>query len=260
MHNKPLIFVDLDDTLFQTHRRIQPDATFRVATLDISGQPLSFMKPKQQQLVDWMFSCADVVPVTARSVDSLHRVQLNFEHGAICTHGGVVLNPSKQIDEEWQEIQKAHLNHVHALMQQLPEILQHCARDLGEIRTWYETQDQLNIYAVAKQKNLDLPLFLKDLVQLLPQEIQQHFYVHTNGNNLALIPNAISKKSAVEYYLKKYDPEQQRVILGFGDSLSDFGFLSSCDWFGMPKSSQLHQFTESALQQDYQTKGFFGHA
>jgi hydroxymethylpyrimidine pyrophosphatase-like HAD family hydrolase len=108
MMHKPLIFVDLDDTLFQTHRRIQPDASFRVATLDVSGQPLSFMKPKQQQLVDWMFHCADVVPVTARSVKSLQRVQLDFKHGAVCTHGGVVLTPSQQIDEEWQAQQKVN--------------------------------------------------------------------------------------------------------------------------------------------------------
>ena len=259
MMHKPLIFVDLDDTLFQTHRRIQPDASFRVATLDVSGQPLSFMKPKQQQLVDWMFHCADVVPVTARSVKSLQRVQLDFKHGAVCTHGGVVLTPSQQIDEEWQAQQKVHLDQLDDLMQQLPNLLQHCAHDFGEIRTWYETQDQLNIYAVAKQKNLEVPLFLKDLVDLLPTSVTEQFYIHTNGNNLAIIPHAISKKNAVEYYLKKYDPEQQRVILAFGDSRSDFGFLSSCDWFGMPKSSQLHQFTETALQQDYQTKGFFGH-
>jgi len=69
----------------------------------------------------------------------------------------------------------------------------------------------------------------------------------------------VSKRRAVEYLLQQLDPEEQRVYLGFGDSLSDFDFLQLCDWFGMPKNSQLNRFMHQALQQDYQQKGFFGH-
>lgn len=41
--NKPLAFIDLDDTIFQTHRRITPDETFRVGSLDKSGNPRAFL-------------------------------------------------------------------------------------------------------------------------------------------------------------------------------------------------------------------------
>lgn len=258
MTAKPLIFVDLDDTLFQTNRRIVPQNNFRIATLDKNQQPLSFMKPKQQLMVDWLFSSADVVPVTARSIEALNRVQLQFTQGAVCSHGGSILDHSNNLDQEWHEIQNAHVNALSHLMNDLPEQLLDHAKDLGSIRTWTVQENGLKIYTVAKQNDPDSEIFLTELVSKLPKEITDNFYIHTNGNNLAIIPNAISKKNAVEFYLEKYNPNNERVILGFGDSLSDFGFLTSCDWFGMPKNSQLHKFTEASLSTDYSKRGFYG--
>lgn len=258
MTAKPLIFVDLDDTLFQTHRRVVPESNFRIATVDKNQQPLSFMKPKQQLMVDWLFSSADVVPVTARSIEALSRVKLQFNQGAVCSHGGSILDQNHNLDQEWHEIQNDHINALNYLMNDLPEQLQELSKDLGSIRTWTVEENNLKVYTVAKQNDPDAELFLTRLVSNLPQEIIDNFYIHTNGNNLAIIPNPISKKNAVEFFLKKYDPNSERVVLGFGDSLSDFGFLTSCDWFGMPKNSQLHKFTEASLSTDYLNRGFYG--
>ena len=69
MNHKPLVFVDLDDTLFQTHRKQQPTEQHKIATTDKHGEPLSFMNQKQQFFVNWLLESADVVPVTARSVE-----------------------------------------------------------------------------------------------------------------------------------------------------------------------------------------------
>ena len=41
----PLMLVDLDDTLFQTHRRITPEADFKMVTTDKQGQALAQMHP-----------------------------------------------------------------------------------------------------------------------------------------------------------------------------------------------------------------------
>ena len=97
MNPKPLIFVDLDDTLFQTHRKQAPTAQHKIATVDKMGQPLSYMHPKHQVLANWLFQSADVVPVTARSVNGLKRVDLSFQHGAVCTHGGTVLDAGSRV-------------------------------------------------------------------------------------------------------------------------------------------------------------------
>ena len=126
-------------------------------------------------------------------------------------------------------------------MQQLCDELEQHAEGLGTVRTWTEQDDQQHIYVVAKQHHSEAP-FLHSLTTRLPAELWQDFYLHINGHNLAIIPKTVSKRRAVEYLLKQLDPEEQRVYLGFGDSLSDFDFLQLCDWFGMPKNSQLNRY------------------
>lgn len=102
VNKRPLALVDLDDTLFQTARKM-PEGLPRVtATLDIEGQPNGYMSTVQHSLAHWLLSTTDVIPVTARSVEAFSRVQLPFMHGAVCSHGGVILGPDGKLDEEWQ--------------------------------------------------------------------------------------------------------------------------------------------------------------
>lgn len=256
---KPLLLVDLDDTLFQTHRRREPLATDRIATLDKSGQPLSFMSPKQQNMVDWLLQSGDVIPVTARSVEALSRVQIDFQHGAVCSHGGAILNANGELDAEFHALQLTQLAPLQQPMVQLVEDLKQLGEKFGSVRTWVVQENDLNLYVVLKQNSPE-QLFLNQLVQDLPKSIYDDFYLHMNGNNLAIIPHTVSKQKATEFLLQKVDPTQQRFCIGFGDSLSDLGFLGLCDWFGMPKNSQMHRFTHQALDHDYQHKGYFGHA
>lgn len=259
MKHKPLVFVDLDDTLFQTNRKSAPTDLHKIATTDKSGQPLSYMKPKQQVFVNWLLDSAEVVPVTARSVEALQRVHLPFQYGAICSHGGTVIDAQQNIDLDWFHIQQQAVAELNDLLDALPDILLKTAHDLGSIRTWTVEENDLKIYTVAKQNQPEDGLFLDQLVQHLPKDVLEHCYIHINGNNLAVIPKFVSKQKAVEFFIKKYDPEGERVILGWGDSLSDAGFLGCCDWFGMPKNSQLDHFLAHNLSNDHRQKGFLGH-
>lgn len=77
--NRPLVFVDLDDTLFQTARKMVEGTPRTTATLDVHGQPNGYMNPVQHSFVNWLLASADVVPVTARSVEAYSRVA--FLHG-----------------------------------------------------------------------------------------------------------------------------------------------------------------------------------
>lgn len=260
MNNKPLAFIDLDDTIFQTNRRIKPDDSFRVGSLDSKGNPLSFMTKKQQGFVDWLFTHADVVPVTARPIDGLSRVQLEFKHGAICSFGGTILDASGKVDAQWHEIQQERLKTLKPLIQTMPDLLIENAKGLGDVRSWTVEENGLHLYSYVKQNNPKIgQMFLDQIVINIPQNIKDNFYMHLNGNNLAVIPKVLTKQNAVEYYLQKHDPESERFILGYGDSLSDFGFLANCDWFGTPKNSQIRNFTEAKLEADYAVKGYFGH-
>lgn len=123
MQTKPLIFVDLDDTLFQTHRKSTPTAQHKVATTDKSGEPLSYMLPKQQIFVNWLLQSAEVVPVTARSVEALQRVHIPFQHGAVCSHGGTILAADQNVDQEWLSLQKQSATELEDLLNDLPHAL-----------------------------------------------------------------------------------------------------------------------------------------
>jgi len=260
MTNKPLAFIDLDDTIFQTNRRIQPDDSFRVGSLDSKGKPLSFLTPKQQKFVDWLFQHADVVPVTARPIEGLKRVQMKFEHGAICSFGGTILKPNGEIDQDWHTIQSTVLASLGDLIENMPDLLIQTAKGLGDVRSWTVEENGIKLYSYVKQNSPHIDhMFLKDIVEKLPTKIKAQFYMHLNGNNLAVIPKSVTKQHAVERYLKTYDPHSERFILGYGDSLSDFGFLANCDWFGTPKNSQIRKFTELQLKNDYFSKGYYGH-
>ena len=98
--NRPLVFVDLDDTLFQTARKMGDEPRF-TATLDVDGQPNGFMNATQKSFVEWLLATSDVVPVTARSIEAYQRVQLPFAHGAVCAHGGVILAADGSLDAAW---------------------------------------------------------------------------------------------------------------------------------------------------------------
>lgn len=258
MNTKPLIFVDLDDTLFQTHRKSTPTHRHKIATTDKSGQPLSYMLPKQQIFVNWLLESTQVVPVTARSVEALQRVHINFQHGAICSHGGTILTPDQQVDQEWLSLQNKASAELDELLSELPTLLLEYAKPFGSIRTWTVEENGGKIYTVAKQNDPE-PLFLSRMIENIPSKILEYCYVHINGNNLAIIPKFVSKQHAVEFFINKYDPNRERAILGWGDSLSDAGFLACCDWFGMPKNSQLDKFLAQSLIQDHHSKGYLGH-
>jgi hypothetical protein len=50
------------------------------------------MNPIQQHFVQWLLHSTHLIPVTARSAEALSRVHLPFQYGAVCSHGGTVLN------------------------------------------------------------------------------------------------------------------------------------------------------------------------
>ena len=53
---RPLVLVDLDDTLFQTARKM-PDGTPRIpATVDVHGEPNGYMTQVQQAFIGWLLA------------------------------------------------------------------------------------------------------------------------------------------------------------------------------------------------------------
>ena len=99
------VFLDLDDTIFQTRGKCPPDEASSLipAAFHRDGNPLSFMSARQRQLFEWLSASATVIPVTARSESAYRRVRLPFHHAAILDFGGVVLLPTGQLDKQWDQ-------------------------------------------------------------------------------------------------------------------------------------------------------------
>ena len=62
--NKPVVLSDLDDTLFQTRRKMVDELAlepFRTGAVDRTLNPRSFMTEEQSMLVDWLLEQADAM-------------------------------------------------------------------------------------------------------------------------------------------------------------------------------------------------------
>ena len=238
---KPLILTDLDDTLLQTARKMPPDAPKILVANSSEGKPLSFMHPWQYDFVQWALAHTTLIPITARGIDSFKRVQIPFQHGAVCLHGAAILQPDYSLDVAWHA-------HLQALLQpyqtRIPTLLQQVL-DLGEslglqLRGWVEGIDDWQVYVViksiqAKAEELDY------LWQHVPTRLDvSGFYVHQNANNLALIPHPANKQAASAEIIRRHQAQFGRVpVLGLGDSTSDLGFMRLCDFAAFPPLSQM---------------------
>ena len=249
---KPLFLLDLDDTVLQTARKMPPDAPRQVAALDKHGQPLSFTNTTQRQFLDWLLATADVVPVTARSVDAYQRVQIPFAQGAICAHGAVMLKANGELDADWHNHMVKVLEEYQPAIQTLCQRMASIGTETGlTLRTWMIEEQGMLIYALAKQTGHD-DAVLADVDSRLRQTTDlTEFYIHRNGNNLAVLPKVLHKRFAVEEWLRRNrEVHGERPVLGFGDSLSDIGFMQLCDWWATPQHGQLAQAVYQLLEDE----------
>ncbi|MET1080364.1 MAG: trehalose phosphatase [Pseudomonas sp.] len=239
-NKRPLVFVDLDDTLFQSARKMA-DEPRHAASVDLQGAAIGFMRPVQKQFVEWLLTSADVVPVTARSVEAYLRVQLPFSQGAICAHGGAILGPDGSLEPTWHgQMSERLAGHQVSLPQLCAEVLA-LGETLGiSLRGWVVEELGLANYVVIKHNEDDDEVLARLLVAVRERNPLSGLYVHRNGNNLAFLPECLRKRTAVQEWIRRDRlAVGERPLLGFGDSLSDLGFLGECDWWGTPSRGQL---------------------
>ncbi len=237
---RPLIFVDLDDTLFQTARKMGDIERFP-ATFDVEGNPSGFMSTVQKQFSEWLLDTADVVPVTARSVEAYSRVQLPFSGGAVCAHGGVILSAGNVVDDAWNTKMVGELAHVQDRLDVLCATTLQIGAELGHsLRGWVIEEIGLKHYIVIKHNEKDDAVLNAVLTEVRNRNLLDGLYVHGNGNNLAFLPHTLRKQNAVqEWIARDIELNGERPRMGFGDSVSDLGFMGECHWWATPRSGQL---------------------
>ncbi|WP_140919107.1 HAD family hydrolase [Limnobaculum xujianqingii] len=252
--SQPIALIDLDDTIFQTRRKMLNELNIEpkhVGALDREYQPRSFMSEKQFNFVSWLLSTAETIPVTARGTEELSRVQVPFTSWAIATHGAVILNKHRQPDEEWKSIVLNRLQYISPLVVQLRDACEQLLSKMqvnGWARINYEYDSQPVYFVMKHTDSTKTEEIYQVADRLIKEQDCSEFYLHRNGNNVAFLPHCIDKGQAVQHLLDRLLADApDRPVLGLGDSTSDHRFLHLCDWFGMPKNSQLSQFLSSLI-------------
>ena len=239
---RAIALVDLDDTLFQTRRKCPDDVDEdRLTPLGFArdGSPLSFATPRQLSFLRWLSETAHLIPVTARSLDALRRV--NLPHvAAICAHGGVILDAGGAIDASWARRMAAQAAAHRVMLDTLANALAQTAARLGEpvtVRILAENDTPFYVLAKHEKADADALGIVLDAAQPAPPG---DWTVHRNGNNAAVLPPHLGKQHAVAYLLPELRARfPDAAVIGIGDSRTDAPFMALCDFAMLPARSQL---------------------
>ncbi|MFC6619387.1 HAD family hydrolase [Deinococcus radiophilus] len=241
MTSQIVAFADLDDTVFQTLRKLPGADSARLtpATVNTAGEPHSFMTPAQTALLDLLAAGnVTVIPVTGRDPAAFARVGLEFPSWRVLDHGLTILDAAGEPEQTWATRVRAELEPLQAELGRLTDWLRPQAAQAGARLTVHHAHD-LPFMTVLKHPEASAEI-LADLqdawTAALPAEAG--LTVIANANNVSLLPAGLGKAAAVRYLRQTYFP-QAALTLGLGDSVSDLGFMAECDFALTPTAGQL---------------------
>lgn len=234
------VFLDLDDTLFQTRPKCPPGVDLHPAAFRQDGTALSFMSPIQRSFFEMLTATATVIPTTARNIDAFRRVRLSFTSFALLNFAGVILLPDGSPDLAWDAQIRPHALALGDELQGLCQALQAFVESNQLGVTVRVIRDlEMPLYVVLKHPQGDVSALDRVRTSALMNLDREKFFVHANDNNLSLIPRFLGKEKGVRYLLDHHLNDGPCLTLGVGDSDTDAAFLAECDFAMMPSSSQL---------------------
>jgi hydroxymethylpyrimidine pyrophosphatase-like HAD family hydrolase len=246
------LFADLDDTLFQSLEKCGGRDGLLPAAFLRDGSPISYTTEGQRAFIAFAQDGMTIIPTTARNLDAFRRVELPFSSWAVLDYGGVVLQPDGSIDRAWQQ-------HMQGAMQAALPGLQELA---ALIDAWAERTGFAGRARLIEDFGMPFYLVVKDpakvAARLEPIETEvvapwiaagrRDYFIHRNGNNLAILPNALNKAHAVAHVSARLREEHGDILtFGMGDSRSDARFMAACDYAIVPRRTQLAGLALEAL-------------
>ncbi len=246
------LFADLDDTLFQSLEKCVERDTLEPAAFLKDGAPISYTTAAQRAFLAFAQDGMTMIPATARNLNAFERVRLPFTSYAVLDYGGIVLNPDRSTDLHWLARMQAAMHAALPGLEELAALIDdwgvhtgfgHRSRVIEDFATPF--------YLVVKdpQKNAErLERIEREVVQPWLDAGKRDYFIHRNGNNLAVLPNALNKSHAVAYVTEKLRQEHGDILtFGIGDSKSDARFMAACDYAIVPSRTQLAGLTLGAL-------------
>jgi hypothetical protein len=234
------VFLDLDDTIFQTRPKCPPGERLHPAAFLRDGSPFSFMTERQQTLLRLLSSSATIIPTTARNHDAFRRVDLQWESLAVLDFGGAILLPDGRLDAVWDGRVRPKALRIAEELRALRDALEdfNQEQNLG-IRVRVIDDFDMPLYVVAKHPEGDLAALETMRGEMLGPLDTERFFLHHNDNNLSVVPRFLGKERAVRHILEHHLGGEPILTIGVGDSLSDAAFLDLCDYRLVPQGCQL---------------------
>ena len=245
------LFADLDDTLFQSLEKCgSPDGLQPAAFLK-DGSPISYTTEGQRAFLAFAQDGMTMIPATARNLNAFERVNVPFSSWAVLDDGGIVLRPDGSVDQAWLEQMRGAMQAALPGLEELARLI-----DAWAGRTGFGGRARLiedcdtPFYLVVKD-----PDKIAERLEPIEREVVapwiaagRDYFIHRNGNNLAILPNALNKSHAVAYVTARLREQHGDIItFGIGDSRSDARFMAACDYALIPRGTQLAGLTVGAL-------------
>jgi hydroxymethylpyrimidine pyrophosphatase-like HAD family hydrolase len=230
-------FSDLDDTLFQSSRKCQEVAGHKVAAVLPGGEVGAYSTPQQQALIS-LLNNSYFIPVTGRRTESLSRIQVSFNSYKITSHGAIILNSENVLHPAWRLVlDEEEPQWCDRMLRLKSEVEQYVKQNGLELRVRVINDKGYACYICVKGE----ASHLQKLHVGVGAISSEGFIVHVNNRNLAYMPPYTSKQRAVTFLKQVLKTETKELItfIGLGDSLSDAGFLSICDFQIIPSNSQI---------------------
>ena len=249
---KKFLFVDLDDTLFQTPKKCRSDSGLEPAAYLKDGAPCSFTTPRQRAFFDFVQGGMTLIPATARNADAYRRVGLPFSSYAVLDYGGIVLQPGGAPDAGWLALMQADMHVALPGLQQAMRVIDAYQGAAGRPARARLIEDfGTPFYVVIKDHEAQaarLEDIERDALRPWLAGAGAAYFIHRNGNNLAVLPRTLNKARAVAHLRARLEAEHGPILtFGMGDSGSDARFMAACDYAIVPNGSQLAALTLAAL-------------
>lgn len=249
---KKYLFVDLDDTLFSSLPKCGDEQDVRAVAFLKDGSACSFTTSKQRAFLSMVSQSMTLIPTTARNSDAFGRVDLAFDDYKIINYGGIVLAPSGAPDQPWLQKMRDEMAAALPGLRRAISIIDEFSQRAGLAGKARLIEDYgIAFYVVVKDPDKvaeRLALIDKDALAPWIASEGKEFYVHRNGNNLAVLPKALNKARAVAYVTGLLRDNHGEVLtMGMGDSRSDARFMAACDYAIVPSGTQLAALSLGAL-------------
>lgn len=247
---RAITLVDLDDTLFQTLRKCPPNIAIDHLTavgFKPDGSAMSYATIQQMSFIKLLSEATYFVPVTARSLDALRRVRLNFGQ-AICAHGGMILGDDGKVDADWDRFIREQALLYEPTVNHLTTVLHDSAEaQNAAVHARVQMEGDIALYPLARHAMAD-ERALNDIADTVVDQLPEGWTDHRNSNAVAFLPPFLGKEHAVAHILPGLRARfPDAVVIGIGDSISDAPFMGLCDFAMTPTASQLARAVRSGV-------------